>query len=153
MPGNVHLALSEAPLTGTFDPNNKGAIIALVTGFAPGGTAVRLLMPGDCSYYYVPGAMKENLTHLLATHHGSTLSILTRAGRSGGTFGDNDIPQGPVTGGVVIYSYGFENRYHITAENSGPLYEQKNWTIQTTLYNSRNGEIDVALSTSLNSCP
>jgi hypothetical protein len=136
VPSNVTLALTAGTTAALKNPNDHGAIYVVVSG----ANNTRLLLPGDASYSYMSPAHKQNLTHLEATHHGSTYSILTDAfpPRRATDSTNSDIPPyAPAPGGAaqvnapegtVIYSYG--PRHNISPDRSFEFYGEpttKHW--------------------------
>ena len=122
LPANVSLSLTTrmAATAPIWDKNNTEALVVRTDG-------PTLLMPGDASFSYVVAAAKASLTNIEATHHGSRRSILTAAGRPGGTVGDNDIPRSanPSGAGRVIYCTG--HRYGHGAALVSDLYSAAGW--------------------------
>jgi hypothetical protein len=146
IPGNISLALTTraAQAYTRYDKNNTEAITAYIT--QENIANLRLLLPGDASFWYVANAHRQNLSHLEASHHGSRRSVLTSTGGPNGTPTNNDIP--PSTGlGTVVFSYGNPNGYGITPAAVGNHYQQKQWTVLLTTPVNSNlaGEIDTAV--------
>lgn len=120
-PTNVAFRVSQKAET-SYDKNNIASISAVVSG-----AQTKLLLPGDCSYYYIPTDAKTALTHLEATHHGSTNSIMKSSGSGSGTLSDNDIPAYGSQNGCWLLSNGKGNSYHHSAANSCKFYNPKGW--------------------------
>ena len=98
--------------------NNFNAITACVKD-SEGGPL--FLLPGDASFRYVAQQQRvgPNLRYLLATHHGSTRSLI------------GDTQNIPIKGsgvGSIIFSYGRNNIYGHNAETAMPYYRPKGWS-------------------------
>ena len=84
------------------------------------------LMPGDASYCYVADVQKSSqgtstLKYLVATHHGSRYSIKNYGG-------ETTIPAPGNRNNTVFYSYGENNSYGHSIENSESFYSSQGWT-------------------------
>ncbi len=104
------------------DMNNAGSIICSVHDR---DGIPRLLMPADPSFCYIHQTQKGggSLDYLLATHHGSKMSIVDFVGQ-------DSIPS-PRTSHVsqVFFSYQDGNRYGHGYQNVRAMYEQNGWII------------------------
>ncbi|MQR00692.1 collagen-like triple helix repeat-containing protein [Glaciimonas soli] len=123
IPNNVVLSASTKSES-SWDKNNNYSVAATISG----ANGFKILLPGDCSYSYIPIQQKANLSHLEATHHGSKWSLLKSSGAGVGTISDNDIP--PTKAGqpaVLVLSNGKGNSYGHSAALIKPYYDPKNW--------------------------
>ena len=125
LPANFHMALTnrQDANPNTADRNNVEALVVRAGGF---------LMPGDASYFYIENGMKQNVTVLEATHHGSVKSILRSGGGADGSAADNDIPAATVAGPLLKYST--SHRYNHGMALVGAIYTQRGWVNQQETY-------------------
>lgn len=128
---NLELRMTEVR-AGGLSKNNLNAITACIKE----DSRAVLLMPGDASYSYIAREHKVGLQYLIATHHGSTRSIISDRG------GVSSIPlfEGPEDKpGEVIFSYGENNAYRHNAATAMPYYQQRGWNTYRTTVNSGPG--------------
>ena len=123
LPTNVALCMTRIP--GPFDQsrNNFGAITACVLNLQ---NQPLLLMPGDASYSYVAPNHRVGLTHLVATHHGSTYSINVPQNE------EQSIPVAQNGTGTLYFSYRQGNSYGHDRTAASPFYLPRGWTTMMT---------------------
>ena len=122
LPTNVALCMTQlpGPVNG-YQKNNVGAITACIGDLQ---NQPLLLMPGDASYSYVAPNQKVGLRHLVATHHGSTNSIV----RDPNGVGSIPVAQN----GTLYFSYREGNFYGHSMTGASPLYLPRGWTTMIT---------------------
>ena len=123
LPSNVTLSMTTIVPEFVWNKNSLGAITACVHNQQ---TNQKLLMPGDASYSHVAPNQKVGLSHLIATHHGSTNSIVRDRGAAG------SIPRPVIQNGTLCFSYGLNNPYRHSVNLARAFYQPKGWTATMT---------------------
>ena len=106
------------------DKNNNGALALLI-----GSGNALYLYPGDANFEWVSGisALDGKVQTIVATHHGSQLSITSQKSGSRGQVGVTIPRANANVESTVLFSYGLGNSYGHNLKKVYPFYKDKGY--------------------------